>query len=433
MPANQRKTEQLCKPGSENVAISVMSAPVEAMTLFQKHYDLRFLPVLSEHGKPLGAIFEEDIRQILYNPYGHALLRNPSCGGLLTDRMRPCPSVDVNCDLAELLKSYASAENGQEGIILTRDGRYCGVIENRELLLATAAFELERLKERETQLDILSSAGREFEQEIGALVEMLAGLAADIEGSAVMTAQRGEETSQRASAVAAAAHQTGDTMTAVARHSTVHADALTELHNETAQAKSRAGHAVELVAASARRSVVLKQSTDSIERVTALIDDLARTVNKLALNAAIEAARAGDAGRGFGTVAGEVRVLAGQTRSAAEEIRSHSAQLRSIADELVMGHASIEGVIASIESIARSVDSTVDVQRAMTLELAEGADHAAGASREIHVNVQEINQSAIAAAQGAVEMQDVARALASSSKKLNGRVNQFLETVRSAA
>ncbi len=322
-----RTTEQLRKPGSEAISVDVMASAAEAIALFQAHPGLRILPVLSAAREPIGAIFEQDVRQILFNPYGHALLRNPSFGRTLRDRVRPCPMADVGCELGELLTIYARA-GGQEGMMLTRDGRYHGVIENRELVSAAGAYELDRIYRRERQFRLLHEAGLAFEREISRLVAMLGTLAADLETSAGATARRGEETGRRASVVAAAAGQTGETMASLAAHGSAQVNALDGLQAETARAKSTAGEAVALVAAGARRAVVLQESTLSIERITALIDSLAGKVNMLAINATIEAARAGDAGRGFAVVANEVRALAAQTREAAEEIPTHSTEMR---------------------------------------------------------------------------------------------------------
>jgi methyl-accepting chemotaxis protein len=74
--------------------------------------------------------------------------------------------------------------------------------------------------------------------------------------------------------------------------------------------------------------VVADQIADTVE----VIRKVAAQTNLLALNASIEAARAGDAGRSFSVVAGEVRKLAHDSRSAAESINSILLDVREMTE-----------------------------------------------------------------------------------------------------
>jgi methyl-accepting chemotaxis protein len=64
----------------------------------------------------------------------------------------------------------------------------------------------------------------------------------------------------------------------------------------------------------------IETSSQQIGHIIGVIDEIAFQSDLLARNAGIEAARVGEAGRGFGVVASEVRALAQRAAAAAGEI-----------------------------------------------------------------------------------------------------------------
>ncbi|MEK8025183.1 methyl-accepting chemotaxis protein [Pseudaquabacterium rugosum] len=71
----------------------------------------------------------------------------------------------------------------------------------------------------------------------------------------------------------------------------------------------------------------LVQEVRQLSGITETIRGMARQTEILAMNAAVAAARAGEAGRGFAVLAGEVRRLALQSNEAAREIEQHIGRL----------------------------------------------------------------------------------------------------------
>ncbi|MGK0247787.1 MAG: methyl-accepting chemotaxis protein [Oleispira sp.] len=91
----------------------------------------------------------------------------------------------------------------------------------------------------------------------------------------------------------------------------------------------------ENIAVSVGKTDLLNQATENIEKISHEISGISVQTNLLALNAAIEAARAGDHGRGFSVVAGEVRNLAQSSGEAVSKIEVLAQEMRGIVDDTV--------------------------------------------------------------------------------------------------
>ena len=96
------------------------------------------LPVVDEHRYVHGAIYEGDIRYYLFGDFGPALLANRGLDQTLARLVRRCPISEASISTEALVDSYVNAA-GNEGIVLTLDGRYVGFLGNHELLRLAAA------------------------------------------------------------------------------------------------------------------------------------------------------------------------------------------------------------------------------------------------------------------------------------------------------
>jgi methyl-accepting chemotaxis protein len=116
----------------------------------------------------------------------------------------------------------------------------------------------------------------------------------------------------------------------------------------------------------------LARFIDELRQMATDVAAIAAQTNLLAINAAIEAARAGDAGRGFGVLAQEVRKLSAQSGETGKRI---AAKVQAVSEAMVATRAAADGSVASdqvsLQGSRDAISGVLGNLRGITEALAE--------------------------------------------------------------
>jgi len=194
---------------------------------------------------------------------------------------------------------------------------------------------------------------------IAAAAEAMRAKTATITSSA---AELSDRTRDQAAQVAATA-QTLSKVTAQVKDT---ARAATATHASVEAAPGRAEQSAVIVRKAIAAMGEIEGSSNQIQQIIGVIDEIAFQTNLLALNPAVEAARAGEQGRGFAVVASEVRNLASRSSDAAKQVKTLI--LRS-SEQVAHGTTLVGDTGAALEQIAREVGEI----NAMVRDISENA------------------------------------------------------------
>jgi len=214
---------------------------------------------------------------------------------------------------------------------------------------------------------------------INTLSGNIATLVREIRTSSATAMSLSEQLAARSSALAAKTElqsasliQTSASMEQMAATTKNTADN-TRLANEKANvATLQAKRGGELMGQVANNMHSITECAQQMTEIITMIDGIAFQTNILALNAAVEAARAGDHGKGFSVVAGEVRSLAHRSAEAAKSIKSLIAVTSSNVSQGAMVVAEAEKNMHEIVSGSGQVSKLMDEISTSTYEQEKG-------------------------------------------------------------
>ncbi|QOJ89553.1 methyl-accepting chemotaxis protein [Pseudomonas taiwanensis] len=176
----------------------------------------------------------------------------------------------------------------------------------------------------------------------------------------------------------------------------------------------------------------LRERTQRIDVVVAVIRNIAEQTNLLALNASIEAARAGEHGRGFAVVADQVRELSAQTQASTAEIGSTVAALqegvRVTASFMQSACEQSKGDAGEVVRLGEQLQLIAGASRQvgdMLEQIAAAADEQAETAQAISGNILRVDEASMQILESAREVNGVATRLKSGCASLKDNTQRF--------
>lgn len=130
----------------------------------------------------------------------------------------------------------------------------------------------------------------------------------------------------------------------------------------------------------------IKNSTNEIQGIIKVIEDIATQTNLLSLNASIEAARAGEAGKGFAVVASEIGGLAEQSANAT---KNTIALIEKCISATEKGNIKVEQTSKSLEDVKEKTE----VAGSLIQQIAKASDEQAKALTEIVKGINQVSDT----------------------------------------
>jgi methyl-accepting chemotaxis protein len=149
----------------------------------------------------------------------------------------------------------------------------------------------------------------------------------------------------------------------------------------------------EKVETTAENILTLADQAQAISDIIATVNDIAEQTNLLALNAAIEASRAGEHGKGFTVVAGEVKTLADQSKKATGQVRQILGEIQKATNTAVLSTEEVTKGVASAIKVGGQAGETIKALADTLAETAQAVKQIAASVGQQATGMTQINQA----------------------------------------
>ena len=106
-----------------------------AFNYFKTHKDSYFIPIIDRNKEIKGVLYEKDIRDLIFSPYGISLAMNEAFKNKLHSNIKDAISVESSWNIDKILEVYdVNRDKINYGIFVTDNNKYIGFLSLRDLL-----------------------------------------------------------------------------------------------------------------------------------------------------------------------------------------------------------------------------------------------------------------------------------------------------------